>query len=50
MTSSIIVEVALVELKMFIRQIVNGEQKSIVNYVNVVSKVLVMKIVLIYDF
>ena len=46
MTSSIIVEVALVEIIMLICQIVNGEQKPIVNYINVVSKLLIMKIVL----
>ena len=47
MTSSIIVEVRLVELRMLICQIVNGELKSIVNYIDVVSKVFIMKIVLI---
>ena len=50
MTSSIIVEMALVELRMFICQIVNGERKPIVNYINVVSKVLILEIVLIDYF
>ena len=45
MTSSIIIEVALVELMMLICQIVNGEWKPVVNYINVVSKVLIMKII-----
>ena len=49
-TLFIIVEVVLVELTMFICQIVNGDSKSIVNYINVVSKVLIMKIVLIDYF
>ena len=45
MTSSIIAEVALVELRMFICQIVNSKWKPVVNYINVVSKVFIMKII-----